>query len=75
MSEIPEVKEIIEKIGTNRALAGKKIGFDFIAPYSECNKYKAFKEAKEKMEDQKQKGKPAEKAGLPVWWRIPESNR
>jgi hypothetical protein len=54
---------------------GKKIGFDFVAPYSDLTEYKGLGQAKKKNGSKKEKGKPAENAGLPVWWAILNQKR
>jgi site-specific DNA recombinase len=74
-SKETEIRAIIEKIGSNRAVAGKKIGFDFTPAYAEGNANGGLLAEVEKKGREKQKGKPADFASFPIWYTKSESNR
>jgi hypothetical protein len=69
-----EICELIQKIGTNRAMAEKKIGFEFIEPYTNLNENRAFGGEKENNVGEKEKEKFAINGCLPAWWDYFGSN-
>jgi site-specific DNA recombinase len=74
-SKMSEINDLAKNVSSNRAMAGKKIGFDFVAPYSDLTEYKGLGQAKKKNGSKKEKGKPVINTGLPVWWAIQDSNQ
>ena len=75
LSEFSEIKEILEKSGTNRLLRDKKICMDFKEPFCYINNHKGSGAMEETNRSTIKKETPSFSEGVPVWWRIPESNR
>ena len=74
-NEIHEIKSIFEKSGTNRVLRDKKIGVEFLAPYSDLNNYKGFGGIEDGKGSKNKKGELAKNTNSPTWWAQLESNQ
>jgi hypothetical protein len=74
-NEISEIRAIILKTQSNRAMAGKKIGFNFIPAYSGVNEDKGCMGEAEKTGREKETVKSPENGDIPVWSGRPVSNR
>ena len=68
MSEFSEIKEVLEKIGTNRVLRDKKICMDFKEPFSYINNHKGSGAMEDYNRDTITKETPSFSEGVPVWW-------
>ncbi len=62
------LRDLLEKVGSNRLMRGKKIEFDFVKPYDFISKFKALQGGKEKSPRVEQ-GLENEKKDLRLWLR------
>jgi hypothetical protein len=60
-NDYPEMKGMMEKIGTNRKVKDKAVGVDLQPPYNILLKYKALQGSQEGSKESKEKGRTSEK--------------
>ena len=74
-SEIMEIKEIIEKLCSNRLLGAKKIGIDFTEDFLDIAKQKGLGALETYNSPKIKTGKPLNTKGFPVWWWLLQHKR
>jgi site-specific DNA recombinase len=75
LSEFSEIKEVLEKSGTNRVMRDKKICMDFKEPFSYINNHKGSGAMEGYNRDTLKEETPSEIERVPVWWCPLESNQ
>ena len=69
--DYPDMKEMMEKIGTNRKIKDKTVGVDLHPPFHILLKYNALQGSQEGPKESKEKGRPGKKPERPILsgWR------
>ena len=65
-NDFPDMKEIMEKIGTNRKVKDKAVGVDIQRPYDILLKYKALQTSQDDRKEDKEKGRPGKTPERPI---------
>ncbi|MBN8703853.1 MAG: recombinase family protein [Bacteroidetes bacterium] len=74
-TEMNKIKSILQKSGTNHSLRDKKIGLDFLTPYSYISKYKGGRGNRKRMNTKNKMGESVNFTDSPIWWALLESNQ
>jgi hypothetical protein len=70
-----QVKNLLEKIGTNRILKEKELGVNFVPPFDILLRYRRLAIVNGQEKEEKKKGLTRKNPISPVLWRTTESNR
>lgn len=74
LTEISEIKTILEKSGTNRLLKDKKISFDLVEPFTYINNDRGLGALEDYSITKNKTGEKVLTTNSPVWWCPLESN-